>query len=210
MLTHYKAQLAGTTGLTTGATLTGGVFVFIEAFDNANPFWTAGGGLDTASFGNAVPTFDSNTIILRGGLLSMSVANPPGNTGNRKIRIQLVYPKQQFVQATSATTRTNVPLAAWIGAIGNTFSVDRTLQSFADYHQYLHLPVLDKEWILEVGDSAVLEYKLPIKKIDVDEWIRGATMYPLWIVYSQNVTSTAAEGVTLVDAYNVSFSVMPT
>lgn len=210
MLTHYKTNLAGTFGLTTPASLINNRWGMFEVFANASPFWTSGGGLDTQSFGNAVPTFNSNHIIIRGGMCTSSIAVPPGNTGNMRVRIQLCYGKQQMVQAGSVTVRTNVPIIDYLAVLGSSMPIDKAAQSFADWEEYFFSPILDKEFILEPGHSARVEHKIKTRRIDVDQWQRGLGAYPFWLIYINNQTSATAEGVTIVNNYSLSFSVMPT
>lgn len=210
MLTHYKSSLAGIFGLTTPASLTSARMGVFEVFANASPFWTTGGGLDTQQFGVAAPTFNSSHIIIRGGKISTTVAVPPGNVGNLKVRVQLIYGKQQLVQAGSTSTRTNIPMVDYLAALGSSITTDRSMQSYADYEEYFFNPVLDKEFMLEPGHSACVEHKMKIRKIDTDQFQRGMGAYPFWVFYVSNLTGAVAEGVTLVNNYSVSFSVMPT
>lgn len=210
MLTHYKANLAGSFGQTTPASLVLNRWGIYEIFSNAAPFWTTGGGLDTQSVSVAAPTFNSSHIIIRGGMCTVSIAVPPGNTGNMHMRVQLCYSKQQLVQANSTTTRTSVPIVDYLALLGTSMAVDKTAQGFADWEEYFYQPILDKEFILEPGHSARVEHKIKTRRIDTDQFVRGFGAYPFWIVYTNNQTSATAEGITIVTNYSMSFSVMPT
>lgn len=208
--THHKAtHVMGTFTYATPAALGQQAIAAVSVLDEANPFWTAGGGLQPDSFGLGVPTFGTDTYVIRGGKAYYTFSNPIANSCV-VIRIQVIYPKQQVMQAASHVT-TNVPLFDYFTAItAGTTVLHTPIQDFADYSEYFHPPVMDQECLLQAGETVQWEYKLPIKKVNADAFQRGASFYPYWFIYLGNTLGGVSNTVTGIQTYDLSFASMAT
>lgn len=208
--THHKAtHVMNAVSTATPAVVGQQTIGILSMLDEANPFWTAGGGLQPDSFGGGVATFGTDTYVIRGGKSYLSISNPIANVC-MLFRIQVVYPKQQVTQASSHVT-TNVPMIDYINAItAGTTVIHTPIQDFADYSEYFWPAVLDKEVLLQAGESVQFEYKLPIKKVNADAFQRGIDFYPYYVLYFANIQSAVAESVVVIQTYDLSFASMAT
>lgn len=207
--THYRSALSGTNSISTASRVNSSI-IAINLFSLANPFWTSAGGAISQSFAASMPTFTTSTFVIRGGKMFCTINNPVTSTDHVKVRCQLVYPKQQSQQATNASLQTSVPFTDWINSLlGFSFPVNSSPQDFPDYSEYLHPPVMDKEMILQIGETVQFERKLGVKKVDADGFIRGAGSFPRWIILATTLGTSVSQTVNVVDGYDLTFSALP-
>lgn len=208
VMQKYRSNISGTYTQLTPLGVTSGSYTLIPAMTTTTPFWTVSGGLEEVNFGGGAPTLDPNVVFLRGGALDIqgSLASNAGDPV--RLRIQLIYPKQQLRNA--ADTADTSPFATWIAAIPSTFTQSRTLQDLPDYDEYLYRPVMDKEILLRPGENMVLKHKLRAKKIDCDQFTRAMGSTPYWMTYSWQTFDSGAgaqETIQFNYSYSVSFTV---
>lgn len=186
------------------------------------PFWTAGGGIQSVNFGTGgvpvTPNLQPNTVVLRGGFTRIAVRNISANSDSFRVRLQKCYFKQQTRNYTDANSV--APASEWLAdtvlnfntlaavVLGQANSI--TLQDRADYDEYLHRPLDDKEMLLGPGEEFEIKEKLRVKKIDADSFTRGGKYFPIYFVYLGNETTTggAANAVNVSVSHNLSFSVV--
>jgi len=181
-------------------------------------FWKTLGGMQDPSFGIGVDWAQPSgagvpepiTIIVRGGVMCLRVANP-STTDTINIRAQLIFTKSQTRDAANAVASNT--LIAYEAAIGTgPRPLSWSIQAAPDYSQYYHPPIMDKSIDLKPGDDINFFHRMKVFKLDCEQFKRGASWFPIWVVYaSQSVDTTAgAQAVTIHTGHNMSFSVMET
>lgn len=230
--THYRTVLATTDSLGTPNNVTTLNPYIVPALStiNLSEFWHSAGGLQDPSFGE-VPSFagatnanDPISVILRGGRLWITTSLSLGSVDTCKVRLQLIFPKQQ-VRNESDTNTSNtlgVPGSAngWIGTTGiNLFGpgvgggtarpIGWDLTQAPDYQQYFYAPVVDKSFDLKAGDSMTTFFKIKPVKIDVASFKDGQGYTPYWVVYAgqDNNSNGASETFVVTIGHNMSFAV---
>jgi hypothetical protein len=179
-----------------------------EVFDNANPFWTAAGGVQPNTPAGTAPSLNPNRVVVRGGLISITIHNPVVTVEDLKVRVQLIYPKMQTTRW-NTTTRTNNPLVDWIAALPNPSTLDFTLQDWAEYADFFYPPVMDKQFILRSGDATTFKSRLRVQSIDADLFkMGGGSLFPRFIIYSSNIGSSTAITASTQITSNLSFCVV--
>lgn len=221
MSTHYRSVLSFGSTMNTSAGTNSLAWTSISAMDNTplQTFWKTLGGFQDPSYGitpdwaNApgagIP--EPTTIIIRGGRLFCTVANP-SLTETINCRVQLVYIKGQLRnQNNTAASNTVTAYLTDIAAAGAR-PISWSVQMSPDYHEYLYLPVMDRSIDLKPGDDVMMIHKLKVSKVDVQPFLRGSGMFPIWIIYAgQRIDNTIGAQVLNVNTgYNLSFSVMDT
>jgi len=222
MMTHYRSIFTAvpSVGLSTPANTFECNFIRMQALTDiaSNEFWRTAGGFQDPSFGItpdwAIPpsatTPEPITIVIRGGVLSLRIANP-SLTDTMNIRCQLIWTKEQRRNTDdSAASNTLVPYENAVGL--GPRPLTWTIQAAPDYAQYYYPPVMDKQIDLKPGDDVNFYHRLKVSKIDVASFQRGASWFPIWVVYaSQTVDTTAgAQPVTIHINHNLSFCVLDT
>lgn len=177
-----------------------------ELMDNANPFWTAAGGLQPDLAGAGPPTLNPDKIVIRGGQIWMSFTLDPAATSDVEMTIQWVYPRQQTTRMNTAT-RTNIPLVDWVTNYQLlTPSLGFRAQNYGDYEQYFHPPIREKTIILKPGDSFKDAIRVRTKRIDAESFLSGFDAFPRIFIYMRNTYSIiAAQFVRAQNGYNLSF-----
>jgi len=208
-LTHYRSAATRSNSFS-GAT--GGnhdLFNFNALSVSNVPFWTVAGGVLPVSFGTAAADVVADYYVLRGGMISIHTIAAPSNEDDLEVRIQLIYPKQQWRNFQNANNVS--PRQEWYDVISATYpkNVGQTLQDEPDYDTYYHRPILDKVMLLKPGDGNKMQHKLKVNKIDADEFRRGmGPAQPEWMVYVGGLTATASSGIEIICSHNISFAKM--
>lgn len=211
VLSKYKSAGAATGTLSSPALATS-CSVFLGNFmpyGTGAYFWTAAGGANSLTFGGTVPIFTTNTMVIRGGKYYITVCNPSSATESAKVRIQLLFAKQQRQQASNPALATGVPLSDWITSLPGSLIANQGIQVIGDYDEYFYQPIVDKECILQVGESVQVERNMGCHRIDVDQWARGAGWFPYFVVYNQNV-SGGVDTLQVTRTWDLTFSALPT
>ncbi|ALE29742.1 coat protein [Lake Sarah-associated circular virus-36] len=201
----YRSILMATTGLSTPGNHTTANWSDLEIMSNTQPFWTSAGGMQPVNQGSGVPTLAPDHIIIRGGTFYFSMINPLGNTTDIRVRLQLLYPKQNITRYASLV-RTNVPLIDWITSLGGNQPTIWRMQDAGDYNQYYYNPVMEKEIILKPGDSFEEYRKMKVQRLDTEAFLNGAAGFPSWLVYISNLDGAAVQNVTVVSGHSLSFA----
>jgi len=210
-------QTAGnfTAGVATSSVLA--VFGFQNAIEQTNEFWTAAGGLQAISFQDvnpiATPTLVPKTIFLRGGMITWNFTSRPDNQDAILCRVQLVYMKGQQRNITDTGSG---DARLWLDRMVTNFGtlpIGMTVEDMADFDQYFHRPILDKEVLLRPGESMKLNHKLRAKRIDADAFTRGTGCFPVWFTYRSQQSVGIVDGAETVNmtwGHNISFTVEDT
>jgi len=178
-------------------------------------FWKTAGGMNDPSFGitpiwqqaPGAGIFDPITVVLRGGRLFITVANPQADTVN--VRIQLFWVKGSMRNTTDSAVSNTVQdwLTAITGAGARPIGWDIT--QAPDFDQYMYRPVIDKQVSLQQGQDVSVFYKIKPVKIDCASFQRGAHYTPIWGIYcgqSMDI-DTAGETLTCTFGHNLTFAV---
>jgi len=174
-------------------------------------FWRTAGGLQDINYGQTMPwaigTDNPSSIVIRGGRLWCSYAN--NSTDDVRIRIQLVFVKQQFrSQNDGAQSNT---LSSWVSDILATPKpISWAMQDAPDYSEYLYRPVLDKTIVLRNGENSEIYWKIKPAKIDPTAFERAGGWFPIWISYLSGSLQIAEDTVSFQWGHNISFAAGPT
>lgn len=230
--THFRSVLATTDTVATPNTVTTLTPYTTPALVTvlSNEFWHTNGGLQDPSFGElpswaaAGEAADPITIILRGGRLWVTTSLPLGTVDTCKIRIQLIFAKQQARNFADSAVSNSLGIpgttAGYLGtaginlfgagfAAGTTRPIGWSIDQAPDFEQYFYKPVLDRSIDLKAGDSLTTFWKIKPVKIDVGPFKDGAGYAPHWMIYlgQDNNSNGAVENVVVTIGHNLSFAV---
>lgn len=220
---HYRSAAAQSVAVSVSVNVPVGNWVMtaFTPLSETNPFWTVTGGLQAVNFAltPVPPTLSPNTVIIRGGFTRLAVKNNDTAVVDvLRIRIQKAYVKQQLRNYTDANSVS--PFSEWLAETVNDFNITAgvtvgqanslTIADRADYDEYLHRPVDDKEMLLQPNDEFEVKEKMHVKKVDCDAFARGGKYYPIYFVYIGNEGSAggAAVSCNVLTSHNLSFAVV--
>lgn len=185
---------------------------------NGNEFWKIAGGLQDTNFGispvwSGVGVNPPGSIIIRGGRIWISVTDPSGSSDPVKIRVQLVFAKQQqrnFGDTAPSNTFNDWLLSAGAINFNNGLRpVGWDITCAPDWEQYFYKPVMDKSFEVRPIEGVTHYWKIKPVKIDTGSFQVGAGWFPWWLVYLNEVTQSdnVAETMRVVIGHNISFAV---
>lgn len=196
---HYRSvftvSAVATTPIGTSTATKIALVPILNLAGSANPFWTVAGGTQAIDTGVAVPTFNSSSMILRGGRSSMSIGN---NSLVDAVRLRCWLLK----------TRPNSS-----GTHG-TFNAITTVPTqwdptvFPDFHESFKIVQFFEHILLPGSRPFELYRHLKVQKIDFDEWTNNENTY-VWvftIAQMTDIDTPATSSVTYVNSYNLAFS----
>lgn len=208
MMTKFKSVQMSSSSQTTPAGPNQILFNISEVFSNTSPFWTGAGGCLPQVAGGSAPSLTPNKLVIRGGMMTFDVVNTDA-TSDIKVKMFLVYPKQQTTRLNSAT-RTNMPIVDWFVAMAAlaplTSATD--VQDLPDYEAYYHPPTKSREVFLRPGEIASMSQKIRIKRIDADLFKEGGVAFPSLITFTCAPGGTATATFRIATGYNISFCVV--
>lgn len=191
ILTKYKAIFSNSFSQTVVAVPNQSQVTINDCLNEANPFWTAAGGLQAIHTNNpntVIPTLNPETLFVRHGTVQLTIYNQTVNGTAPQldpvtIRVQLVYTRQQRRNFSDANFV--APAEEWLNTIVAQWPKSRlnTLQDEADYSEYYHMPVMERQISLKPGDSFTMSHRLKPKRFNADEFARGGR-YPRWVIYA--------------------------
>jgi len=229
--THFRSVFASSDALGTPNNVVDCSPYAVRALTGAATleFWRTAGGLQDPSFGEVpawatLATADPITIILRGGRLFLTTSLPLGSVDAVKVRVQLIFCRQQRrnVGDTAFSTTIGEPGVAggWLGTTGINLNgpgygagavrpLGWDIMQAPDAAQYLFRPVLDRSFDLKAGDSMSTFWKIKPYKMDVGIFKDDGGYAPMWFVYvtQDNNSNALSETVTVVAGHNLAFSV---
>lgn len=203
----YKSTLSGVSTVSTPNNLTQKTLAALISMSDVagSMFWQPTGGLQPTNFGFVAPTLVPESIILRGGMIGISVCARQSAANSCRIQIYLAYPKQQGRSADD--TASSNTFTSWLVANIGSYDLMYTLQDLPDYQEYFHPPILTKEALVHPGENVEVYYKMRIRKIDVSQWWRGG-LAPYWFVCVSQTSNVdgGAETLDVVISHDVSFT----
>jgi len=219
--THYRSALAIAQNLPLPVTTGVGNWNVFAAYPmtETSPFWTVAGGIQPLAFSvvPAPPVLNPQTVIIRGGMTRLAFRNTSTDSDTLRVRIQKVYYKQQ--KRNFSDGNDVAPASEWLNQTIINFnngsgvslgsSETLTLQDSADYDEYFYRPIDDKEMLLQQAEEFEVKEKLRVKKIDCDQYTRGAKYFPVYFIYVGNqVAAGAGQTFNIISSFNLSFSVV--
>lgn len=231
---HYKTIAATASVVSTPVGTVTETFFMVPVFTEASllTFWHTAGGLQDPGFGS-VPSWagatDANdplTITIRGGRIWLSANARIDGVDSSRIRIQLIWPKQQQRSVTDGSNSTALGFpgtaTGYLGSaginpstdgfVGTSRPVSWSFQDAPDYAEYFYPPVLDKSFDMKTTDTCEVYWKIKPIKIDTDSFKRGSGWYPWWCVYMSQTgdRDTNVEPFNITRGFNMSFSATDT
>jgi len=149
-------------------------------------FWVAATGALPIDPGLPVPIFEGD-LIIRGGMLGLRMYNESATPVHIKVHL--------FKDALTPDY-TNVVTPQYVG-------YDITM--VPDYKKGLGRLLYTKEVLLESLMTSVIEWRLPIQKVDQHIWNNGASRYQWWVMAS-DMDTTLQSSVRLIGYSNLSFT----
>jgi len=190
---HYRSTRAISSTINTN-TNTNDLVISAEAayLFGITPFYLAGGGAITNDAAVLLPAFTGD-ITVRGGMLGMRIANTldtvAANTGSVQGTVFLI-------KTTKNWTAASIPIAGQVGW-------DPTL--IADFDTKVGRILYRKNFLLRDADTATIEYRLPVHKVDQGDVVALYNTY-VWLVLAGNVDSTLTKSMTITKYWNLSFT----
>jgi len=214
---HYRTVLSNAITAVTPAGIITQNINFTNALDQAanNEFWKIGGGMQDSGL-SFIPLWaqplaagipELVNLVIRGGRLFVIIANP-GLTDTIRVRVQLCFAKQQ--QKNSTDTVISNTFQDWaVTVTTGPRPISWSIVDAPDYSEYLYPPVMDKSIDLKPGDDATMIHKLRVKKIDCDQFRRGAGWFPYWFISSSQTVDNTGGGqpFNVIIGHNMSFAV---
>lgn len=185
---HYRS-VYGTSVVesTNVAANVGNVNGTLALHPDANLFWTGAGGANPLDVGGGIPGFNGD-IIIRGGIIGMTLANDLADTTSQKIKVFLVKTGKAFDLA-------GFPTSVQVGW-------DPTI--FPDFTTNIGRVLLSREVLLENVNSVDITYRLPVMKIEQVDFTLGKDQF-FWILIGNSPSGTSAT-YTRTAYFNLSFS----
>jgi len=190
---HYRSLRAISASFGTN-TNTNDLVLALDAayFVGSSPFWTTTGGAINPDVGVAVPSFTGD-ITLRGGTIGLRLANV----------LDTVVANQGTIQGTVFLIKTSKNFNS--AAIPGTVQTGWDPSLIQDFETRIGKIKYRKNFLLRDGDTAVVEYRLPVAKIDQTDM---ASLYNthFWLILGGNVDSNLSKQVNYTRYWNMSFS----
>jgi len=191
---HYRSIGAVGTSMNTPASTNGMSILAEKAIDNgtATNFWLAGGGAIAPDTLQALPAF-SGDITIRGGKIGLRIANTLDAVASAATTIHGTAMLVRTTKNFSAAAITTPQLVGWDTSLIPNFdtSVGRVLYR--------------KNFLLKDSDTALIEYRIRLEKIDVGDFNATFNTY-LWVIMAGNVDNSASHGMAVTKYFNLSFS----
>lgn len=154
---------------------------------SGNNFYDPAGGIIPLGAGFPIPAFN-NQFTIRGGTIGLTLANDIADATSQRFKIYLVKTGKQFVP----------------GAIPGAVQTSWDPSCIPDFKTLIGRVLLMREVILENVNSMDITYRLPVMKVDLEEYTNSQNTF-LWIILANSPAGTASS-YTLVPYYNISFS----
>jgi len=184
---HYRSVRSDSSTVTTSALASEATVLTLSAINNSNNFWLAAGGAISVDTGIPVPLFQDD-ITLRGGTVQLTISNTTANTEQMKFTVYLV---KTGVNGNFGLLTSPQPIL-----------FDPSL--IVDFTKNIGSIKLKREFIIENNVSMVIDYRLPIQKIDQGQFASGLHVYSWIILYSS--PCGGAVDARWVRSHNLSFS----
>lgn len=190
---HYRSTKALSSSINTN-TNTNDLVVLAEAayLFGITPFYLAAGGAVTNDSAVLLPSFNGD-ITVRGGMIGLRLANTldtvAANTGSIQGTVFLI-------KTTKNWTAASIPASGQVGW-------DPTL--IADFDTKVGKILYRRNFLLRDADTAVVEYRLPVHKVDQGDVVALFNTY-VWLVLAGNVDSTLTKNVNVTKYWNLSFA----
>lgn len=186
--THYRSVAATSGTIPTLASASQWTISQVPALRySVNDFFTsAGGGIDPD--GATLSKFASETIVIRGGLITFSVANTSGVIQPVKVQVFLVKTSLDFDPAFIPTSAT----LGWDPSCAVAFK-DKVGKI-----------ILKREMILEDGGGMDISWRVPIQKLNQEAYVQERGTY-MWI-FLVNSQLGVVDAFDYAATYNLSFS----
>jgi len=190
---HYRSIGSVVTSFNTPASVSTVSILAEKAIDNgtANPFWNTTGGALAPDSSFALPLFTAN-ITVRGGKMGLRLANvldPAVSADTLQGTVMLIR-----------TTKNWTP-----GAITTPQPLGWDTSLVQDFDTKVGRIMYRKNFLLTDAQSALIEYRIPLQKIDAADFQATFNTY-VWIILAGNVSQATADTMTVTKYFNLSFS----
>lgn len=193
MKEHYRSCVCAADTFLTPATTTAMTVISQASLRFvANPFYTAAGGAISPDSAQALPLFTGD-VIIRGGMIGLRLTNTFDSAAPANNTLQGVV---FLVRTTKNYTPAALPATIPVGW-------DPTLVQ--DFNTKIGRIVYRKSFLLRDTDSANIEYRLRLRKVDVGDYVNEFNEL-IWIVIGGNVDVSTARVMNVQYYYNLSFS----
>lgn len=185
--THYRSQFALHTTSTTPAFDTQYQTTILPAYRiGGNQFYTTAGGFVPPDVG--ISTGFVGNIVVRGGTVGLTVSNVNAGVETQRFKIFLI-------KTSRAWTGVSFPANPTIGWDPSTI---------VDFKQTIGTILLSKDFLLENSATMDLKYRLPVHKIDRDEYNSDLNSY-VWAIFGNDVAGGSSQWFN-VTYFNLSFA----
>jgi len=190
---HYRSIGSVVTSFNTPAAVSTVSILVEKAIDNGSgtPFWTGTGGALAPDSSFALPLFTGDCTV-RGGKLGLRLSNvldPAATAECLQGTVLLIRTTKNWTPAAITTPQ---PLG-WDTSLVQDFDtrVGRILYR--------------KNFLLKDADCALVEYRIPITKIDSTDFQNNFNTY-IWVIMAGNASQATADTMTITKYFNLSFS----
>lgn len=191
---HYRSLGSVSTTLNTPATFNTMSILAEKAIDNGTStnFWLSTGGALAPDPLQALPAF-SGDITIRGGKIGLRIANTLDSVASAATTMHGTVMLVRTTKNFSSGAITTPQLVGWDTSLIPNFdtSVGRV--------------VYRKNFLLKDSDTALIEYRIKLQKIDVGDFNATFNTY-LWVLMVGNVDNASAHGMTVTKFFNLSFA----
>lgn len=193
MKEHYRSNAAAQTTVNSPASITSMTVSQQSALRFlGNQFYVATGGAIAPDATDPLPLFTGD-IIIRGGKMGIRITNTFDTTATTQNSMQGVV---MLVKTTKNYQPAGLPATVPVGW-------DTSL--FPDFNTIIGKVVYRKTFLLRDADSANIEYRLKITKLDEGDYLNDFNTY-MWYVFVGNVDVASARSMNITYYYNLSFA----
>jgi len=190
---HYRSVRNTTASVATPVLQNQATIEFSNALRlGSNDFYTTAGGAFDPD-GLTVPTFvPDDDIVIRGGKITLRICNKHDTEANADpldVRVYLIRSGRNYSQAGLITTQ----------------AVNWDPSMFIDFQTNLGRIVYNKKFLLRDEETASIEYRLKIQKIDQTDYQNGRLSYH-WIMVVSNPDTVGARQLQYTTGYSLSFT----
>lgn len=190
---HYRSIGAVGTTLNTPASLVQVAVLVEKAIENGiSFFWAATGGAIAPDSSQTLPPFTGD-VIIRGGKIGLRLANT----------LDTVASAATTIQGTAILIRTSKAFSAAAITTPQSLGWDTTL--VPDFDTTVGRILYRKNFLLKDSETALIEYRLKLEKVDVGDFNANRNVY-MWVILAGNTDNSAAYGLAVSKYFNLSFS----
>lgn len=158
----------------------------VAALRAIQDFYLPANGAQPYDNGVTLPVYNGD-VVIRGGMMGLRLINDPADVSPLHVKVYLVKTGDKL---TTSFVPNTVSLG-WDPSVVPNFGTD------------VGKVIMERTFLIENSNSAEVRYRIPIMKVDTQEWTTGANQY-FWFVLVNSANGLATQ-LTTQRYFNLSF-----